>query len=98
MKNILYDLYYGQVSGWERPFVRTAEFNAVNDKIESEKRYFVNKMSLDDCKRFEDYENLFMVLGGHSQFDAFTYGFKLATQLMCAVFADGKVSKESKTQ
>ena len=86
MKNILHDLYYGRVSGWERRPVRTAEENAVNRKIEDEKRYFVGKMSLDDVQRFQELENLYTQAHEFDEIDAYRYGFKLGVMIMCAVF------------
>ena len=88
MKKIFYDLYHGNFNAWERRPVRTAEIKAVDCKIESEKRYFVQKMSLDDCQRFEALENLYSQSSDFEQIDAFSYGFKLGTMLMCAVFMD----------
>ena len=85
-RNILHNLYRGQFSAWERRPVRTAENIAVNRKIEDEKRYFTQKMSLDDCQRFEALENLYSHSNEFEQEDSFSYGFKLGTMLMCAVF------------
>lgn len=45
-------------------------------------------MSLDDCQRFEALESLYNQSSGFEQMDAFSYGFKLGTMLMCAVFID----------
>lgn len=86
MKNILHNLYYGRVSGWERRPVRTAENNAINRKIESQKRYFIEKMSLDDCQKFQALENLYSQVHEFDEFDAYSYGLKLGIMLMCAVF------------
>jgi len=88
MKNILHDLYYGRVSCTERPYIRTAEIKAVDNKIEDEKRYFSSKMSLNDCERFQELDNLYSLSNDYSQFNSFSYGFRLATMLMCAVFMD----------
>jgi len=88
MKNILHDLYDGRFCAYERQPVRTAENIATHRKIEDEKRYFIQKMSLDDCKRFEELECLYMQTNDFEQKDAFSYGFKLGTMLMCAVFTD----------
>ena len=86
MKNIMQDLYYGKVSCCERNCARTAEIAAIDRKIESERRYFVEKMSLDDCKRFQEWENLFLHSSDVYQMDAFSHGFKLGARIMCAVF------------
>ena len=85
MKNILQDLYDGHISYEERPYIRTIEEKAVDRKIEDEKRYFIEKMSLDDCKRFQELENLYTQSSDYGQYNAFSYGFKLATALMCTV-------------
>ena len=88
MKSILHDLYYGHFSAWERRPNRTAENITVNRKIEDEKRYFIQKMSLDDCQRFQALDGLYSQANEFEQIDAFSYGFKLGTMLMCAVFMD----------
>ena len=85
-RNVLHDLYYGRFSAWERRPTLTAEDIEVNRKIEDEKRYFVQKMSLDDCQRFEELEGLYLRSRDFEQADAFSYGFKLGTMLMCAVY------------
>ena len=88
MKNELHNLYYGNVPGWERRRFRTEEHKAINRMIESEKHYFEEKMSLDDCQRFQALENLYTQAHGFDEVDAFCYGFKLAVKLMCSVFID----------
>ncbi|MCL2853098.1 MAG: hypothetical protein FWE20_08720 [Defluviitaleaceae bacterium] len=87
-RNILHDLYNGQFSAWERRPARTAENVSVNRRIEDEKRYFMQKMSLDDCRRFEELDGLYSHSNGFEQADAFSYGFKLGAMLMCSVYTD----------
>lgn len=87
-KSIMADLYHGRINAWERRPTRTTENIAVNQKIEDEKRYFVQKISLDDVQRFETLENLYSQSNDFEQESAFSYGFKLGTMLMCAVFTD----------
>jgi len=71
--------------------VLTEENKAINHKIEDEKRHFIQKMSIDDCERFQKLENLYSHSNEFEQEDAFAYGFKLATMLICAVFmSDGE--------
>jgi len=91
MKNILHSLYDGQFCAFERRPVRTAENITVHNKIEAEISYIMQKMSPDDCKRFEELECLYMQASDFVQKDAFSYGFKLGTMLMCAVFNDSIV-------
>jgi len=87
-RNILHNLYNGEFKAWERRPVRTAESIAISRKIENEQRYFMQKMSLDDCKRFQELEDLYHSSSHFEQMDAFSYGFKLGTILMCAVYLD----------
>jgi len=86
MRNILHDLYNGRFSAWERRPIRTEETKTLNRKIEDEKRYFMQKMSLDDCQRFEALEAMYCQASDFEQADAFAYGFTIAIKLMFAVF------------
>lgn len=52
-KSVLSDLYHGHINAWERRPNRTVESKAINRKIEDEKRYFIQKLSLDDVERFD---------------------------------------------
>ena len=86
MNEILNDLYYGEFSGFERK--RTTGNKALLDKIDAERTYFVQKLSADDAQRFEKLESLYMQSSCYEQEDAFVYGFKFATKIMCAVFTE----------
>ena len=87
-RNILHDLYNGQFNAWSRQTSDTAESRAISHKIDDENRYFMQKMSLDDCQRFQALESLYLQSSDFKQADAFAYGFKLDTVLMCAVYSD----------
>jgi len=86
--NILHDLYNGQFNAWSRRSAGTVESKAVRIKIDDENRYFMQKMSPDDCRRFEELDNLYFKYSDFEQADAFSYGFRLGTILMCAVYSD----------
>lgn len=88
MNSILTDLYYGRVSPWERRSVHGAERREIDRNIEEEKRYFLQKMSSDDCQRFEELEDLYIQSYETEQADAFSCGFKLGAELMLAVLAE----------
>jgi len=91
MRKIFNDLYNGRYNAWERRPYRTDENRAPYRKIEDEIRYFSQKMSLDDFGRLQALENLYNEASDFEQMDAFAYGFKLSTTLMCAVFmSDGE--------
>ena len=79
MRDIFKALYNGDSTAFERKVIRTSENKAVYKKLDSETKYFTQKMSLDDAERFKQLENLFMESSDYEQEDAFAYGFKLAT-------------------
>ena len=89
MKHFMDDLYYGRIVPWERRPKKNAERSEINRKIEIEKRYFIEKMSLDDCKRFQQLENLYMQATGIEDVDIFAYGVAFGTQFMLSIFGTG---------
>lgn len=91
IKSIWEELYYGKFSAWERRTIRTPENLNLNRKIENEKKYFIQKMSSDDCERFKNLDKLYLQSNEFEQIDAFTYGFKFGATIMSAVFIDNDV-------
>ena len=58
MESILRGPYNGKIVSWERHEKHSPELLKIVNKIESEERYFIEKMSLDDCQRFQAFSNL----------------------------------------
>jgi hypothetical protein len=50
----------------------------------------MQKMSLDDCQRFQGLENLYSQSSDFDQLDAFSNGFRLGAELMIAVFMEDR--------
>ena len=90
VNTVLHDLYYGRISPWERLPARAAESRELDRKIEDEKRYFIQNMSLEDRRRFDELESLYTQSGDIEQVDAFSHGFRLGAQLTAAVFTGGR--------
>ena len=86
MKNILYDLYSGNISGWERRPIRSKECIEVNNKIKAEKQYFKDILTPTDFERLGALENLYTQAGEYEETDAYVTGLRLGVMLMCAVF------------
>ena len=57
--SIMEALFDGKIIPWERRNTNSAERKALEGKIEAEKRYFIGKMSLDECSRFESLIGLY---------------------------------------
>ncbi len=83
--SIMEALFDGKVIPWERRANLTEERREIERKIESEKRYFIEKMSLDDCQRFERLENLYGGAAHCEDVDTYTHGFTLGALIMLEV-------------
>ena len=88
MSNIIREIYRGDYAPPSNKPFQTAENKAIINKIENEKRYFVQKMSLDDVQRFDKLEDLYMDFSCFEQENAFICGFKMGMMLGRAVFVD----------
>lgn len=83
--SIMEALFDGRVIPWERRNTMSAERKALEEKIENEKRYFIAKMSLDDCQRFQALEDLLSKAGLDEEVGIYSHGFTLGALLMLEV-------------
>jgi len=93
MNNILQELYFGNVPGWERHANSSAEEQAVNKNIDAEKRYFSGVMSEEDCKRLTALDDMYRRSNSFENMRTFNSAFRLGVMLMCDVFM-GEVKNE----
>lgn len=85
MQSIIEALFDGKIIPWERRSIHTPERKALEEKIEKEKKYFTQKMSLDDCKRFEELENLYQEVAFDEELGIYSHGFTLGALLLMEV-------------
>jgi len=90
MESILRGLYNGKIIPWERHEEHGPEFLKVIGKIESEERYFIERMSLDDCQRFGAFSNLQSELLSMEEDNVFAYGFTLGMLMAMDVMKEAK--------
>lgn len=90
-REILRGLFNGKIIPWERRNPNNEKQREILQKIESEERYFISKMSLDDCARFQELAHLHMELVSAGEDDIFAYSFTLGMLLMM------DVAKEAET-
>ena len=88
MESILRGLYNGKVIPWERKQPRNEALLEIVRKIEDEERYFAQKMSLDDCERFQALSKLYSKLSFVEEENIFSYGFTLGLLLMMDVIKE----------
>ena len=79
---MLREIYLGKVIPWERRNRKSEEHLEIARKIEDEERYFISKMSLDDCARFQALTNMYAELGLSEEGEIFSYGFTMGALLM----------------
>lgn len=63
----------------------TDEHREIEEKIQREKRYFMEKMSIEDCQRLEGLENLYGEAAHHEEIEIYTHGFTLGALMMLEV-------------
>jgi len=88
MRSFLEGLYQGKILPCERKRSQNPERDKIIKIIEDENKYFMAKMSLDDCKRFQEMEGLYSSISMIEQSDSFAYAFKLAVMLMYEIYGD----------
>lgn len=88
MKNpIMHDLYFGSLVPWERGRSHDPAYSAATQKISDIKEHFRALLSPDECKRFEQMENLEVDCSTIEEIELFEYGFCMASLIMMDVFA-----------
>ena len=90
MKSILRSLYDGNIIPWERRDPDSEKHREILRKIEDEERYFMAKMSLDDCERFQELSSLHMQLSTAEEDNLFSYAFTLGMLLTMDVMKEAE--------
>ena len=93
MKDILEELYFGDVLGWKEHTTRTVEEESVHERIRIEMKYFTDMMSDENSKRLIELENLFGKSHALEDMRTFIYAFRLGARFMCSVFMDEEIEK-----
>ena len=82
MENILRGLLSGNIIPWERKGSHSERQHEIARKIEVEERYFMEKMSLEDCGRFQALSKLYTELFVAEDENNSAYAFTLGSLLM----------------
>ena len=91
---MLRDLYFGKIIPWERKNRKCAEHLKLLEKIESEERYFIEKMPHEDSQRFQALSNLYSEFSMSEEGEIFSYGFTLGAMLMLDMLEEAKYMKD----
>ncbi|MEN0649579.1 DUF6809 family protein [Caldifermentibacillus hisashii] len=90
MKSVMHSLYSGAIIPWERSEPDSEKRHEILQKLEDEERYFMEKMSLDDCQRFQALSSLHMELSTIGEENLFSYAFTLGMVLAMDVMKEAK--------
>lgn len=91
MKSVLRSLYNGDIIPWEHRNPDSKKRCEILGKLEDEERYFMAKMSLDDCQRFQELSRLHMELSIVEEDNLFSYAFTLGMLLAMDVTKEAEV-------
>ncbi|MDR0286957.1 MAG: hypothetical protein LBI03_04510 [Clostridiales bacterium] len=95
MESILRGLFNGKIIPWERHEKSSPELLKVVRKLESEEKYFTEKMSLDDCQRFQAFTDLQAELLSAEEDNIFAYGYSLGVLMMVDVMKEAETMGEN---
>lgn len=87
---MLREMYFGKVIPWERKNRNSEKQRELLRKMESEERYFVGKMSLDDCQRFQEMLHLNTEIAMSEEGEIFSYGFTMGALLMMDILDEAE--------
>ena len=79
---MLRDLYYGKIIPCERKNRVIEEQHEIVKRIADEEMYFTNKISQEDCERFQKLSGMYSELFETEEVEIFTYGISMGVLLM----------------
>lgn len=85
-ESIIRELYYGEISPWERRRTLDPKFTALSEKIEDIVTHFKELLSPEEYKKFEEMQSLQVQAGIVQEEELFEYAFCTGVQLMIDVF------------
>ena len=80
--SIMEALFDGRVIPWERRSRMSDRRKGIEEKIQRERQYFIEKMSLDDSQRFARLEDLYNEATHDEETGIYSHGFTLGALLM----------------
>ncbi|MDE7219474.1 MAG: hypothetical protein K2O45_07625 [Oscillospiraceae bacterium] len=85
-KSMIHELYYGNVSPWERKRILDPEFIALGKKIDDIVTHYKKLLSPEEYKKFEEMQNLQAQADVIQEAELFEYAFCAGVLLMIDVF------------
>lgn len=83
MKNILRQIYQGDIDSDSELIPRDKNYRLTMNKIKAEREYFKGILSQEDNRRLNALDDLRGQFNAMDCYANFSYGFRLAIQIMC---------------
>lgn len=84
-ESILYDLYYGRISPWERPRPCTRELKEASSQIVAIEKHFRNTLPPEEYAKIEELQKLRGQIEMIESEDLFEYAFSTGVLMMIDV-------------
>lgn len=86
MESMLHELYFGNVSPWERKRIYPSEYTEITQQINEIVAHFKMLLSPEDYAKFEEMQNLRVQTDIIDNVDLFKYSFCLGAMMMMDIF------------
>lgn len=85
-ESLLNNLYYGRISPWERPRLRTRDFKGISNQNVAIEQHFQDLLSPEEFKKFEELQGLRGQAEAIESANLFEYAFSTGALMMIDVF------------
>lgn len=89
--SLLEQLYKGEIYPFAKLNESTEEQKELNQKISDEKHHFMDTVSKDDIKRFEELGDLELERSSAYGLENFTYGFRLGAKMILEIVEEKEI-------
>ena len=93
MKNILHNLFQGQLPKWTHDPSITEKSKEIKQTIERERQYFSGILSAEDFKRFEKLDRLYRRKNAIQSMNAYINAFRTGAMIILAVLMEGDLEQ-----
>lgn len=84
-KSLMHDLYFGNLTPWERGRVQGQGYSSLGDKVSDLITRFQELLSPEEFEKFEEIEDLQAQMGAIEEVDLFQYAFCLGALIVTEV-------------
>ena len=87
MRDVLWELFHGNISPFEQFYPNTKEMQELAEFITQDYEYLTEKLAAEEKEKFERYEKNVIELEGLTNEALFSYAFSLGVRLAVACFS-----------